>query len=90
MTWDVMEGRWYQFVGRMRAKLGYLAKNELEASCGERDQLVGRIKEHCGVPTEEAIRLADEFFLWRLRQSEEPEVPVDYVEEAHSHQSDRG
>ena len=90
MTWDVMEGRWYQFVGRMRAKLGYLAKNELEASCGERDQLVGRIKEHYGVPTEEAIRLADEFFLWRLRQSEEPEVPVDYVEEAHSDQSDRG
>jgi uncharacterized protein YjbJ (UPF0337 family) len=53
-----MEGRYYQFVGRIREWIGTVAHNEVEADLGRHDRLVGRISEHCHVPLEEAELLA--------------------------------
>jgi uncharacterized protein YjbJ (UPF0337 family) len=49
-----MEGRCYQFVGRIREWIGTVTHNELEADLGRHDQLVGRISEHCRMRLEEA------------------------------------
>jgi uncharacterized protein YjbJ (UPF0337 family) len=56
----LMEGRYYQFVGRIREWIGSIAHNELEVSLGRHDQFVGRITEHCGTPSEEAELRAGE------------------------------
>jgi len=50
----LMDGRYYQFVGRIREWIGTLAHNELEVELGRHDQLVGRITEHCRIPLAEA------------------------------------
>jgi uncharacterized protein YjbJ (UPF0337 family) len=60
MDQHLMEGRYYQFVGKVREWLGNVVGNDIEADLGRRDQLVGRIAEHCRVPLEEAEALATE------------------------------
>jgi uncharacterized protein YjbJ (UPF0337 family) len=56
----LMEGRYYQFVGKIREWIGTVAHDELQANLGRHDQLVGRISEHCRLPLEEAELLASE------------------------------
>jgi uncharacterized protein YjbJ (UPF0337 family) len=60
MNQYLMEGRYYQFVGRIREWMGTLANDEQQVEVGKLDQLVGRIAEHCRVPIEEADLLADQ------------------------------
>jgi len=60
MNQYLMEGRYYQFVGRIREWIGTVAHNELEVDLGRRDQLVGRITERCQVSLEEAELRANE------------------------------
>jgi uncharacterized protein YjbJ (UPF0337 family) len=60
MEQHLIEGRYYQFVGKVREWLGSAAGNNIEAELGRHDQLLGRIKEHCHVPIEEAELLANE------------------------------
>jgi uncharacterized protein YjbJ (UPF0337 family) len=60
MNWNRIQGRYYQIAGRIRECLGTVAKNELEVKLGRQDQIVGRIKEHCGVSLEDAELLASE------------------------------
>ena len=68
-----MEGRYYQFVGKVREWLGIAVGNDLEVDLGKRDQLIGRIAEHCRVPLEEAEALATEAAGHVFRIVEEPE-----------------
>jgi len=58
MNEHLMEGRYYQFVGKVREWLGNAVGNDIQVDLGRRDQLVGRIAEHCHVPLEEADALA--------------------------------
>jgi uncharacterized protein YjbJ (UPF0337 family) len=58
MNGHLMEGRYYQFVGKVREWLGNAVGNDIEVDLGRRDQLIGRIAEHCHVPLEEAEALA--------------------------------
>jgi len=55
----LMEGRYYQFVGRIREWIGTIAQNELEVNLGRRDRLVGRTTEH-RIPLEETELRASE------------------------------
>jgi uncharacterized protein YjbJ (UPF0337 family) len=50
----LMEGRYYQFVGKIREWIGTVSNNETEVNLGRHDQLVGRISEYCHLPVEEA------------------------------------
>jgi uncharacterized protein YjbJ (UPF0337 family) len=56
----LMEGRYYQFVGKIREWIGTVAHNRTEVNSGRHDQLVGRISEYCRVPLEEAELRANE------------------------------
>jgi uncharacterized protein YjbJ (UPF0337 family) len=56
----LMEGRYYQFVGKIREWIGTVAHNQTEVNLGRHDQLVGRISEYCRVPLEEAELRANE------------------------------
>jgi uncharacterized protein YjbJ (UPF0337 family) len=60
MNQHLMEGRYSQFVGRIREWIGIIANKELEADFGAHDQFVGRSTERCQVSLEEAERLAGE------------------------------
>jgi hypothetical protein len=56
----LMEGHYYQFVGRIREWIGTIADNELEVSLGRCDRLVGRTTEHRCIPLEETELRASE------------------------------
>ena len=53
-------GRYYQFVGRIREWLGVKGGSAVQVEVGRRDQLIGRIAEHCRISLTEAEKLADE------------------------------
>jgi uncharacterized protein YjbJ (UPF0337 family) len=73
MNEHLMEGRYYQFVGKVREWLGNAVGNDIQVDLGRRDQLVGRIVEHCHVPLEEAEALATQAVGHVFRLVEEPE-----------------
>jgi uncharacterized protein YjbJ (UPF0337 family) len=60
MNWTRIQGRYYQIAGRVREHLGTLVKNETEVRLGKEDQLVGRLREYCGVSLEDAELLASQ------------------------------
>jgi uncharacterized protein YjbJ (UPF0337 family) len=61
MNWDQIEGKWKRFTGSARARWGKLTDNDWEMIAGEKDQLVGRIRELYGVAKAEAEKQADEW-----------------------------
>ena len=60
MNWTRLQGRYYQIAGSIRERLGTLMENEAQVSLGKEDQLVGRLREYCGVSLEEAELLASQ------------------------------
>lgn len=66
MNWDVIEGNWKQFKGKVREKWGELTDDELEQVAGNKDQLVGKIQERYGRTKDQAEREIDE---WTNAQS---------------------
>jgi uncharacterized protein YjbJ (UPF0337 family) len=56
-----LEGRWYQFAGKIREWLGIKRGNETAVEVGRHDQLVGKIAADLGIPIMEAELLADKF-----------------------------
>ena len=49
MNWDVIEGNWKQFKGKVKEKWGKLTDDNLDKIAGKRDQLAGRIQETYGL-----------------------------------------
>lgn len=63
MNWDIVEGNWKQFKGKVRARWGKLTDDQLELIAGKRIELAGRIQEAYGVTKDEAevqIKLFEE------------------------------
>jgi uncharacterized protein YjbJ (UPF0337 family) len=63
MNWDIVEGSWKQFKGRVKEKWGKLTDDNLGAIAGKRDQLAGRIQESYGLTkdqTEAQIKAFEE------------------------------
>ena len=54
MNWDITEGNWKQFKGKIKEQWGKLTDDELDKIAGKRDQLVGRVQERYGVKKDEA------------------------------------
>ena len=61
MSWDILEGKWKQYSGKVKEKWGKLTDDDLENIRGKRDQLVGKVQERYGIAKLEAERQADEF-----------------------------
>jgi len=64
MNWDIVEGNWRQFKGKVRARWRSLTDDHLEVIAGKRVELVGKLQDTYGISKGEAeqqIRRFEEF-----------------------------
>lgn len=54
MDWDIVEGNWKQFKGKVKARWGDLTDDHLAVIAGKRGELAGKIQEAYGVSKDEA------------------------------------
>jgi uncharacterized protein YjbJ (UPF0337 family) len=54
MNWDIVEGNWKQFKGKVKAQWGKLSDDHLDVIAGKRDQLLGKVQELYGITKDEA------------------------------------
>ena len=54
MDWNIIEGNWKQFKGRVREKWGKLTDDHLDTIAGKRDQLMGKLQEAYGITKDQA------------------------------------
>ncbi len=61
MNWDLIEGNWKEFKGKVRSKWGKLTDSDLDTIGGKKDALLGRLQQHYGLKKDEAERELDAF-----------------------------
>lgn len=61
MNWDIAEGNWKQFKGKIKEQWGKLTDDHLDTIAGKRDQLSGKIQETYGISKDEAERQITQF-----------------------------
>jgi uncharacterized protein YjbJ (UPF0337 family) len=54
MNWDIVEGNWKQFKGKVKARWGDLTEDHLEVIAGKRVELSGKLQEAYGITKDEA------------------------------------
>lgn len=54
MNWNIVEGNWKQFQGKVKTQWGKLTDDQLHVIGGKRDMLVGKIQEIYGISKDEA------------------------------------
>ena len=54
MNWDIVEGNWKQFKGKVKTQWGKLTDDQLDVISGKRIELAGNIQASYGVTKEEA------------------------------------
>lgn len=54
MNWDVIEGNWTEYKGKVKAQWGKLTNDHLNVIAGKRDQLAGQLQEAYGINQDEA------------------------------------
>ena len=54
MDWDIVEGNWRQFKGKVKARWGSLTDDHLDVIAGKRVELAGKIQEAYGITKGEA------------------------------------
>ena len=54
MNWNIAEGNWKQFKGKVKAQWGKLSDDQLDVIAGKRIELAGKIQEAYGITTDEA------------------------------------
>ena len=53
MDWNIVEGNWKQFKGKVKAQWGKLTDDHLDVIAGNRDQLAGKSQETYGITKDE-------------------------------------
>lgn len=71
MNWDIVEGNWKQFKGKVKAQWGKLTDDQLDVISGKRVELSGKIQEAYGVTKDEAEQQIKNFE--KLNQDNRPE-----------------
>ncbi len=61
MNWDVIQGKWKQLTGDVKAKWGKLTDDDLTVIGGKKDKLVGTIQERYGYAKDRAEKEVDDF-----------------------------
>lgn len=61
MNWDIVEGNWNEFKGKVKAQWGKLTDDRLDVIAGKRDQLTGEIQKAYGITMDEAERQVKDF-----------------------------
>jgi uncharacterized protein YjbJ (UPF0337 family) len=49
MNWDIVEGNWKQFTGKVRQQWAKLTDDDLDLIAGKREELAGLVQERYGV-----------------------------------------
>jgi uncharacterized protein YjbJ (UPF0337 family) len=53
MDWNIVEGNWKQFKGKVKKQWSKLSDDHLDVIAGNRDQLAGKIQETYGIMKDE-------------------------------------
>ncbi len=61
MNWDIVQGNWKQFKGKVKAQWGKLTDDQLDVIDGKRIELLGRIQETYGIGKDEAEQQLAQF-----------------------------
>ncbi|MFH1812846.1 MAG: CsbD family protein [Pseudomonadota bacterium] len=61
MNWDIAEGNWKQFKGKVKSQWGKLTDDQLDVIGGKRIELAGRIQEAYGITKDEAESQIEQF-----------------------------
>ena len=61
MNWDIAEGNWNQFRGKVKAQWGKLTDDHLDVIAGKRIELSGKIQEAYGITKDEAEKQIKQF-----------------------------
>lgn len=61
MNWNIVEGNWKQFKGKVRAQWGDLTNDHLDVIAGKRIELSGKIQEAYGISRDEAEKQIKRF-----------------------------
>ena len=61
LNWDIVEGNWKQFTGKVKTQWGNLTNDRLDVIAGKRVELAGRIQESYGITKDEAERQMKDF-----------------------------
>ncbi|AOF82398.1 CsbD family protein [Methyloversatilis sp. XJ19-13] len=61
MNWDIAEGNWKQFKGKVKSQWGKLTDDQLDVIAGKRIELAGRIQEAYGITKDEAEQQIEQF-----------------------------
>ena len=56
MNWDIVEGNWRQFKGKVETRWGFLTNDKLRMIAGQHVELAGRRQEDYGITKDEAER----------------------------------
>lgn len=54
MNWDIVEGNWKEFKGKVKEQWGSLTDDHLDVIAGKRDRLAGQLQKSYGVTKDEA------------------------------------
>jgi uncharacterized protein YjbJ (UPF0337 family) len=61
MNWDIVEGNWKQFKGKVKVQWGKLTDDDLDVINGKRVDLAGKIQESYGITKDEAEKQIKRF-----------------------------
>ncbi len=61
MNWEIAEGNWKQFKGKVQAQWGKLTDDQLDVIAGKRVELSGKIQEAYGITLDEAEKQIKDF-----------------------------
>lgn len=59
MNWDMVQGSWKQFKGKVKTKWAKLTDDDMDAIDGKREELVGRLQQRYGMKKDEAEKELD-------------------------------
>ena len=61
MNQDILQGKWEQLKGEARVKWGKLTNDDIDQIEGQREKLVGKLRERYGLARDRAERDVDEW-----------------------------
>jgi len=61
MNWDIVEGDWKQFKGKVKAQWGKLTDDQLDVIAGKRVELAGKVQESYGITKDGAEKQIKRF-----------------------------
>lgn len=61
MNWNIIEGKWDQMRGKLRAKWGKLTDDDMDYIAGRREEFIGKLKERYGYDQDRAEKELEQF-----------------------------